>query len=136
MKQSQYLVLETKKKQLQIHRRVQFNITDVLTPSSLFLLQKLVVPQQATEIPVLHCLLIKHVGAWQYLPRSQRDACRSSRRRTFRHTYVYTCACHGPNCRHVYASINLILFCTMYTFLDFYKLNFRNWICLVFQVKK
>jgi hypothetical protein len=63
MKQSQYLVLETKKKQLQIHRRVQFNITDVLTPSSLFLLQKLVVPQQATEIPVLHCLLIKHVGA-------------------------------------------------------------------------
>jgi hypothetical protein len=35
----------------------QINIRNVSTPSNLVLLQKLVVPQQAKKIPVLHCLL-------------------------------------------------------------------------------
>ena len=54
--------IKTKKNNNKFMKIVQFNITNVLTPSSLVLLQKLVVPQQATKIPVLHCLLVKHVG--------------------------------------------------------------------------
>jgi len=67
---------------------VEISITDVLIPSSVALLQKLVVPEQATKILILQCSFVKHVGAWKYLPRSQRGACGSARCRTFRHTYV------------------------------------------------
>lgn len=114
---------------------IRFIITNILTPSNLFLLQKLVVLQQATNIEVLYCLFFKHVGACQYLPRSQRGACSSWNCHTFRHTYVYTCACHGSKSRHVYAPINSILFRTMCTIWIFIKFIFEDGFIWVFRWK-
>jgi hypothetical protein len=105
---------------------IQINIRKVLTPSNLVLnklinFQFFIANLSSTfgHDSICHGLQERHVAA-----------------APLKHKHVYTCECRGPNSRHVYLSINLILFCTMCTILGLFCINFLSWICSGLQVEK